>query len=370
MLTAQRRRLKVSLPAAGLALVLALSACGGGGEQKEPQPTSAGDMQSLVKKAKKEGEVTFYGTPGESKVRQWVKAFESKYDIKVNIYRAPSSDVFNRFSQEEQADRHKADLVTVSVPAYINQMSKKGWVADYAPKDKDKFPEDAAIAGNAYPLYITTNAIAWNTDNVSKADVANLRKNGYQELLNPKWKGKVGVVSAAAGGPQVSIYGEIADDSNLGWGYLESLAAQNPAVYESSVPLISNALAAGEYPVAFPAADTILAPEIAKGTNIEFFYPTPTTSSSHYMFISENAPHSAAARLFMEWATSVEGQSSIADISGGVVAHEGWVDKRPITKQEWYEAPEDINLDWERDPKFQDRVESITNRWLKTFGKS
>lgn len=365
-----RRQLPTSMAGVGLILALVLAGCGSGDEdgQTKSQPTSAGDLQSLVEKAEAEGEVTFYGTPGEDKVREWVKGFESKYDIDVNIYRAPSSDIFSRFSQEEQVGQHKADLVTLSVPAYISQIADKGWLAEYSPSAKDKFQQDTIIEGNAYPLYITTNAIAWNTKNVTPDEVEDLRDNGYHALLEPKWTDKVGVVSAAAGGPQVSMYGEIAADPELGWDYLEKLAAQNPGVFESSVPLISNALAAGEYPVAFPAPDTILVPAIDDGASIEFFYPNPTTSSAHYMFISANAPHSAAARLFMEWATSLEAQTSIANISGGLVAHADWVDKRSIAEQDWYQAPEEINVKWATDPEFQADVKEITERWLDTFG--
>ena len=368
------RNMRLLPPAFGCALVLmlALAGCGSGGNDEPTlsMPSSVDDLEELVEQAEDEGSVTFYGTPDEDKVREWVKAFESEYDIDVNIYRAPSSDVFRRFGQEEQAGQHQADLVTMSVPDYISQATEQQWVADYSPQSSEYFAEDMRIAENAYPLYISTNAIAWNTNEVTEQEAQSLRESGYDALLNPKWKGRIGVVSAAAGGPQVSMYGAIAKDPSLGWEYLEDLAAQDPAVFESSVPLISNALSAGEYPVAFPAPDSILAPAITDGSPLKFFYPTPTTSSAHYMFISSNAPHPAAARLFMEWATTVEAQTSIANISGGLVAHSEWQDERPIAREEWYQSPEDINVAWATDAEFQDQVEEITERWLGIFGNA
>ena len=364
--------------AAGAALIAvgSLAACSGtgGGDATPPstasssETTSPDQMDALIAAAKKEGSITFYGTPEEAKVTAWVKDFTDQYGITVNIYRAPSVDVYQRFSQEESAGRHEADLVTLSVPNYITDATNKGWALDYTPQTADTFKKDFVGEGRAFPLYVTTHAIAWNTDKVSSADSKAIIKDPYKAMLDPKYKGHIALVTAAAGGGQMSTYYNIVNNPDLGQDYLEKLAKQDPIVVTSAVTMASD-LAAGEYWIAFPSSDTTVWPQIQDGAPLEFSYTPNADSSTHQMFISANAPHPNAARLFMEWATSAKAQTSIANISGGAVATSLWKDDRELIKEPWYKAPDQLSMEWATDPGFTNGVEELTNNWLTTFGQ-
>jgi ABC-type uncharacterized transport system YnjBCD substrate-binding protein len=99
-------------------------------------PTSLsniGTMDDLVAKAKQEGSVLVYGAPSQDKFAEWAKGFEDKYGITVQYYRAPTNQVYQRFTQEQQVGRNQADAMAVSdINLYTDGISK-GYFAQYTP---------------------------------------------------------------------------------------------------------------------------------------------------------------------------------------------------------------------------------------------
>src|SRR5690606_37786883 len=88
----------------------------------------------------------------------------------------------------------------------------------------------------------------------------------------------------------------------------------------------------------------------------------------HQFFVSANAPHRAAARLFLEWGTSLKAQDALAGESGGLVGHTEWEDRRPINKKSWYQPPaKGIDVAWQDGPS-QDESDKFIEEWLKRLG--
>src|SRR5690606_15196706 len=97
-------------------------------------------------------------------------------------------------------------------------------------------------------------------------------------------------------------------------------------------------------------------------------YPEPAPASMHQFFVSANAPHRAAARLFLEWGTSLKAQDALAGESGGLVGHTEWEDRRPINKKSWYQPPaKGIDVAWQ-DGLSQDESDKFIEEWLKRLG--
>ncbi|MDE3078171.1 MAG: extracellular solute-binding protein, partial [Chloroflexota bacterium] len=219
------------------------------------------------------------------------------------------------------------------------------------------------------PMYLTTQVIMWNSDRVSAPDQQDIRQHGLDALLNPKWKGQIAVTTAEAGGGQLGGYYQIIQDPKYGWAYLEKLAAQNTKVYQSSITLAAD-MVAGEFALGVGGSDTVAWPQISKGAPLGFAYYGDTISSEQAMFISSHAPHPSAARLFMEWGTSLPAQEQMAEISGGLISHSDWHDTRTITKKDWYTAPKKLDYAWASDPQFNKDADSIVRRWVSLFKKS
>lgn len=363
-----------SLAAATGALTLLLAACGStasedtSGELETSGPLTDAEFDQLVQDAQDEGQLTLYSTPGEETMRAWVKDFEAAYGIEVEIYRATVSDIYRRFSEESQAGQHLADVVSMSVPSYIEESVSAGWAVPLHTRSYDDIDPALITADAGYPLYAVITSIAWNENEVSEELAERLAAGDYTALLDDELQDRVGIVAPTAGGMQLGAHLTIVDDPELGWDFLDDLVENGAVTFESSVPFVANDLSSGEFAAGIAVPDSVAIPRIYEGSPIRIGYPQPAPASMHQFFLSANAPHSAAGRLFMEWGSSVEAQSSLAEISGGLVAHEKWQDNRTITSEGWYHAPAaGIDVAWQ-EGLGQDESDEAIQEWLDHMG--
>ena len=72
--------------------------------------------QRLLEGARREGELNVYTSAQTTDLGPVVEAYEKKYGIKANIWRAGSEAVLNRAVQEARAGRHTVDVVETNGP--------------------------------------------------------------------------------------------------------------------------------------------------------------------------------------------------------------------------------------------------------------
>jgi iron(III) transport system substrate-binding protein len=314
---------------------------------------AAGGMESLIAKARAEGGLLIYGSPSQDKFLRWVKLFEHRYGIPVQYYRSPSSTVYQRLTQEYRAGRRLADLLSISDVAAIRDAAAKRVVTHYTPADARRFPVAGRIDGIAYPLFVTAGATAWNTGQVPADLQANLAADPLGAMLDPRLKGRIVAVDVTAGGPQLATNANLTANlaGRYGWPYLRRLAAQEPVVVRTG-PVVLDGIVAGDYWATLDGYDSLFAPAAVAGAPIAFRYPDPAPACPFYLSVMRRAAHPYAARLFAEWASSIDGQSSLATITNSQVLIEGFADKRAIRSLPWYRAPEKLYLDWQSDPHF------------------
>jgi len=338
----------------------------------EPAAAPAAGMDGLIAKARQEGGPLVYGAPSQDKMEVWFKAFQAKYGITVEYYRAPTNPVYQRFSQEQQVGKVQADAMVISERSLILDAVQKGWIAEYVPSNAGSFPADATIAGHAYPLYVAVSGVGWNTRVVPADLQAKLLADPLGALLDPRFVGKIALVSITAGGPQIASNANIAlhQAATYGWPYLEKLSQLHPAVL-TTTPSLLDAVIAGDYWASPNADSSVFAPKVVDGAPIALRLPEVSAATPFYVSVVGHAPHPNAARLFEEWATSLEAQSLLADISQSEVVIKGWQDDRAIRKQAWYAPPKELWFGWASDPALEGQnLKDFYARWQGLFGRS
>jgi iron(III) transport system substrate-binding protein len=145
--------------------------------------------QRLVEGAKREGTVTFYSNAPTEDNTALVAAFEKKYGIKINLYRASSEDIRQRILNEARARRYDVDFVLNNAPA-MEALNAEKLLYEI------KSPYLADLVPSAIPAYRTwagfcLNVLvpAYNTNLVKKADLP----KRYEDLLDPKWKNRIAI---------------------------------------------------------------------------------------------------------------------------------------------------------------------------------
>jgi len=250
--------------------------------------------QKIEAEARKEGTLTLYTSISEQDLATLVAPFEKKYGIKVKVWRAGTDKVLQRTLTEAVARRHEADLVHISAPEMEALHREKVLQPVGSPHFKELI--DGAVP--AHREWVATLLSVWvqayNTNVVKKEDLPKT----YQDLLDPKWKGKLGIefknqewFSTVARG-----MGEEA-----GLKFFRELVGRNGMSVRQGHSLLTNMVVSGEVPLALTVYSYMPEREKVKNAPIDWFAIEPAIARANGIGITRSAPHPAAALLFYDY---------------------------------------------------------------------
>jgi ABC-type Fe3+ transport system substrate-binding protein len=267
---------------------------------------------ALYEAAKKEGEVVWYTSLIVNQaVRPLVDAFNKKYPgIAVKYARADSGPTAIKIMNEAQAGRPQSDVFDGidSTPPLLTA----GLVEPFVPSEDDKYPaelKDRDGRWRALVVYFLTPAI--NTQQVSKNDIPKTP----QDLLDPKWKGKIAwsVVPASGSGVYVgSVLQTMGEEK--GMTFLRALAKQDIINVDATNRAILDQVIYGQYPIALSIFNHHAVLSAQKGAPVEWLKLDPISAPMHSVGLTKNAPHPNAGKLLIDFLTSEEGQKTLADV--------------------------------------------------------
>jgi ABC-type Fe3+ transport system substrate-binding protein len=266
---------------------------------------------SLVDAAKQEGRLVWYTTLVVGQiVRPIIKAFEAKYPgIKVDFVPAPWQETSLRIINEGRASQVKGDLVDGG--ASFPPLFAAGLIEPYVVQSAASYPEgfrDPKGLWTANIIQPSTPSV--NLDQVKKADIPQT----YEDLLHPRWKGRMAWPDSPSVAGPPGFIGNIlnAMGQDRGMEYLEKLAGQKIANVPSNQRVVLDQNIAGQYPLVLMIYNYHAAISMAQGAPIDWLKLPPTIVSFGQMSLIKNAPHPNAAKLFLEFSMSEEGQSIYA----------------------------------------------------------
>jgi iron(III) transport system substrate-binding protein len=271
-------------------------------------PARAAD-QAMIDAAKKEGEVNWYTTQIVNQyVRPAIDAFQKKYGIKVNYFRGNATDIALKVMAEAKAGKIQADVVDGTATSVM--LRREDQVMKWVPENHfDKQfvdPDGYWIASNFYVL-----TPGYNTEMVKKADLPKT----YADLLDPKWKGKMvwnatPSASAAPGfvGTVLLTMGE-----EKGMEYLRALAKQDVASVASSGRQVLDQVISGEYPLALQIFNNHAAISARQGAPSGWTTLDTSLAVIATISVTKATAHPNAAKLFVDFVTSEEGQKLMSD---------------------------------------------------------
>lgn len=183
--------------------------------------------------------LTVYSPHGKELLEYYEKGFEAAHpDVDVQWVDMGSQEVLDRLRAEKA--NPQADLWFGAPAEIFGRAAAEGLLAPYTPTWADKVPPEARDAKSAwYGTYMTPEVIAYNTHAVTAAEAP----KDWDDVLDPKWKGKVLIRDPIASGSMRAIFGAILARSVArtgstadGWEWLRRLDANtkeyvlNPAL--------------------------------------------------------------------------------------------------------------------------------------------
>jgi iron(III) transport system substrate-binding protein len=269
------------------------------------QPKSAPDVsllqyqgpdraQRVLAAAKKEGSLTFYTTIAEKDIPTIVGPFEKKYGIKINIWRAGTDKVLQRTLSEAAARRYDVDAIHFGSP----EMEALHREKILQPVASPYFKELIAGAVPAHHEWVATILSVWvqayNTNAVKKQDLPKT----YLDLLDPKWKGKLGIEVK-----NQEWFSTVAEHlgGDPGVQFFRDLVARNGMSVRQGHSLLTNMVVSGEVPMALTVYNYLAEGAKQKGAPVDWFAIEPAVARSNAIGIARHAPHPNAALLFYDY---------------------------------------------------------------------
>ena len=266
--------------------------------------TARADLAGLEQAARKEGSLTWYvaqmsGEAAEAMGQRFSKRYPG---VSVSVIRTTGQVAYQRVTQELKNHAPQCDVFSTTDIAHMPQLKRRNALAHYVAESAGGLAptfQGLGEPGLYYPTTASFQGLIYQTQRVKPEDVP----KRCTDLLDPKWKGRLGVAHPAFSG----YFGQwvLAMRKLHGWEFFEKLAKNQPRIGRSGNDPLT-LVNAGECLVGTAPLSTTMQ-NVDKGSPVAFVYPEDgTVITVGPSAILASAPHPNAARLFMEWLLSLD----------------------------------------------------------------
>jgi iron(III) transport system substrate-binding protein len=194
-------------------------------------------------------------------------------------------------------------------------MRDDGLFQKYVPPSSEKFPAQFKEKdGMITPWRVLPISILYNTDMVKSGELPKT----FDDLLDPKWMGKITMPDPTRHTTTAQFLWNLNKFKGDKWlDLVKGLAQQKPLLVESLAP-VTTTIIKGEAPVGITYIKYV---KQYKGP-VGYVLMDKYLSDPNYMSLGAKAVHPNAAKLYLEFVTSAEGQK-LAAAEGEFVMYPG-----------------------------------------------
>lgn len=298
------------------------------------------EWAKLIAAAQQEGRLVIAagGAPSRE-YRPLVEFFQKKFGIQVSLSTGSGSESINRVLAERSAGRYTVDIGLTSVAAtrtrlipakalnpipplliHPEVLDKSAWFGGrhwYADPQEEKF-------SFLYAADTTENFGFWyNTDVISKKELATIKSPA--DLLDPKWRGKITSRTWEDRG-RVGEMQNIYFQPDMGIEWIRAFFMESDARFSDDVRIRESWIIGGSVPIAFSDGD--IDRELRRlekagmpvtMRSIPYTRPFLTGGGSGCCIqVYNRAPHPNAAKLYLNWFLSKEGQTAVHQVEPAI----------------------------------------------------
>ena len=279
--------------------------------------------------AKQEGKVVISGPPSQDLRTALPAAFKARYGINIEYLGGRSTESATRMRAERQAGIYSIDIVFAGIQSmaltfYRDKMIQPLKPALQLPEvvDGTKWKKGKLWFSDPDDLYIlrlantVTTMFHINTNFVKQGEIRTTK-----DLINPKYKGKIALqdptIPGSGSNQAAHLYFQHGED------FVKALYVDQKPMISRDTRQITDGLARGTYPISLGAEDADVAKlrkegiPIALLDNLSDLY-SEISASFGQVAIIDNAPHPNAAKVFVNWIASKEGNQIFNDAMGTI----------------------------------------------------
>lgn len=278
------------------------------------------DIASLVEAAKKEGKVTWISvTSSQTTANSLAEGFKQAYNLpssfKVEWIHLDTARTITRINTEIRANKVTIDLPLQGIPAFFIELQKRGELLNYLPPEWINFTVQAE-AGLPWsePYYYVpiayTFILAWNPKYV-KSDLTK-----WADVIKPEYQRMHTLIDTRKG--ETYTYTYMGLRKVLGRDFYQELGKLRPLLILPNMELLQKAIS-GERPITIGAGPYNIYRLMQEfpDTPLKLAYPEEgVVLLPINVGILAKAPHPNAAKLFLNYLMSEDGQLRIVQGDG------------------------------------------------------
>ena len=275
------------------------------------------DWQRVVAAAKQEGKIVIGAPPGSDFRNEAQAMLKKRFDLDSEFVQAPGPNLMSKIVAEKQAGAVTVDAFLIG-PCTGNSLLKSDLFEPLAPamilpevKDPTKWFgghlwADNQTGKNMLYSFVAqmTPSIYYNTNLVKPQDI-----RSYSDLLDGKWKGKIGLRDPRVPGGGLAMWAFLLDTK--GEEFVRKLAQQDMFISRNARQ-IADSLAKGGLALTIGVGYRDFDPFLDANLPVKHL---PTLKEGTYVSggngifgIIKGAPHPNAAKVFFNWLLSRDGQ--------------------------------------------------------------
>lgn len=251
-------------------------------------------IEKLIAGARKAGVVTVYTSANIEDMAVVADAFEKKYGVKVRVWRASSEQVVQRGVTEARGGRFDADVFETGGAAMESLHREKLLQEVKSPVLTDLNPAALTAHGEWTGTRFNVFVAAYNTRLIRRDQLP----KSYNDLLDPKWKGKLGIEADDS-----DWFGALMDQlgEDRGLKLFRGIATTNGISVRKGHTLLVNLIISGEVPLAITTYSYRVEQLKKMGAPVDWFALAPVIARFEGVGVARRAPHPEAAVLFFDF---------------------------------------------------------------------
>ena len=325
---------------------------------------AADEWEQVLAAAKKEGTVSVIGPVGTGRRDTLTLPFEKKYGIKVEYFSDRGSGIGPRLAAERKAGKFLWDVFIGGTTTALEVTLPGGMLDPIEPAlilPEVKDPKQWRGGGIEYVdagkhvlvMMLTQRGTLFVNPKVVKPDSI----TSYKDLLNPKFKRKIVMDDPTNAGPGQGTFTFFYLHPDLGPKFIRELAKQEPTVLRDYLQELDG-IARERFLVLIGDTDIIAEERIKAGVPIAILDPRRIKEGSYVgssggaLTMFNHAPHPNAAKVYINWLLSKEGQTDLARLNSNISArldvptdHSPWRVPIPKSIKSYTQAAQDVKAD-------------------------
>ncbi len=283
------------------------------------------DWERTLAEAKKEGKLVLLTGVGPAVRDSLSKAFTEATGVQIEFITGAGQQQIAKLAAERRAGLFTADAAIAGVNTPINGFKPAGFIVPLEPllvlpevKDPQFWLEkrlnfiDKEGTTLTFTSMVGSNALVVNTEGVGAGDI-----KGYRDLLDPKWKGKVTLADPTVPGVGLRWF-QVVSQKLMDTGYMRQFATPDLSVVRDRRQH-AEWVARGKYPIGVAVEPSSLAEFEKAGVPLKRIIPVEgawVAAGWGVVSVIDRAPHPNAAKSFLNWLLTREGQTVFSTSAG------------------------------------------------------